>query len=66
MGVLAEYLKAEGTTIKAERAKRQKVLKEWVDSLNELFRQIQEWLSLSGPISRPLLPRHDTTPRRKS
>jgi hypothetical protein len=49
MGALAEYLKKEGPTIKAEKAKRQQVLKEWLDSLNELFQQIQDWLKASDP-----------------
>jgi hypothetical protein len=49
MGALAEYLRKEGPTIKAEKAKRQQVLKEWIDSLNELFRQIQDWLKASDP-----------------
>jgi hypothetical protein len=49
MGVLTEYLKTEGPTLKAEKAKRQQVLKDWLDSLRELFAQIQEWLKASDP-----------------
>lgn len=49
MGVLAEYLRTEGATIKAEKAKRRQVLQEWTDSLTELFRQIQEWLRACDP-----------------
>src|SRR5436309_1876921 len=49
MGVLAEYLKTEGATIKAEKAKRREVLREWLASLNDLFREIQEWLKACDP-----------------
>ena len=49
MGKLTEYLKTEGPTLKAEKAKRQQVLKEWLDSLNELFHQIRAWLEASDP-----------------
>jgi hypothetical protein len=49
MGVLAEYLKTEGATIRAEKARREQVLREWLGSLEELFTQIQEWLQLCDP-----------------
>ncbi len=49
MGALAEYLKTEGSSLKAEKAKRQQVLQDWIASLNELFGQIQEWVRRSDP-----------------
>jgi hypothetical protein len=49
MGVLAEYLKTEGERLRAEKAKHRSDVKEWVDSLNGLFAQFQEWLAASDP-----------------
>ena len=49
MGVLTEYLKTEAEYLKAEKAKRRAELKDWVDSLNALFTQFQEWLAVCDP-----------------
>lgn len=49
MGVLAEYLKTEAEQLKAEKAKRRAVVREWVDSLNALYKQVQDWLAISDP-----------------
>jgi hypothetical protein len=49
MGVLAEYLKTEADQLKAEKAKRRAVVRDWVGALNELYGQIQEWLTVCDP-----------------
>lgn len=49
MGVLAEYLKAESEQLKAEKAKRRALLREWVDSLNDLYARMQQWLAACDP-----------------
>jgi hypothetical protein len=49
MGVLAEYLKTESEALKAEKAKRRALLREWVDSLNGLYDQMQRWLAACDP-----------------
>jgi hypothetical protein len=49
MGVLTEYLKTEADQLRAEKAKRQAEAKEWIDSLNQLFAQFQDWLRTSDP-----------------
>ena len=49
MGVLAEYLRTEAEQLKAEKVKRRAVVREWVDSLNDLYRQVQEWLTSCDP-----------------
>lgn len=49
MGKLAEYLKSEADSIRKEKAKRQTALREWLEMLETLFRQIDEWLAASDP-----------------
>ena len=49
MGVLAEYLKSGAEQLKAEKVKRRSVVREWVNSLNGLYQQIQEWLKVCDP-----------------
>src|SRR4051812_828232 len=49
MGVLAEYLRTEGSALKAQKAKRLEELSEWLESLNALYRQIKEWLVACDP-----------------
>jgi hypothetical protein len=49
MGKLAEYLKTEGGKLRAEKAKRQVAVREWVGALDSLFRQIESWLAASDP-----------------
>ena len=49
MGVLAVYLRTEAEQLKAEKVKRRAVVREWVDSLNDLYRQVQEWLTSCDP-----------------
>lgn len=51
MGVLAEYLKTEAEHLKAEKVQRRAVLREWLDSLNALYRQMEEWLVACDPES---------------
>ncbi|HEY1186951.1 MAG TPA: hypothetical protein VGE74_04805 [Gemmata sp.] len=49
MGVLAEYLKAESEHLKKEKLRRHMVLREWIESLQALYRQLQEWLTACDP-----------------
>ena len=49
MGPLAEYLKNEAETIRKEKGRRQAALKEWMDLLDGLFRQIDNWLAACDP-----------------
>ena len=49
MGVLTEYLKSEAESLRAEKAKSRAEAQEWVDSLNGLFAQFQEWLAACDP-----------------
>jgi hypothetical protein len=49
MGKLAEYLKNEGGAIRAAREKRQAEIQQWTESLEGLYRQLNEWLAASDP-----------------
>jgi hypothetical protein len=49
MGKLRDLLKAEGDRYRSEKAKRQQVLKEWLDQLESMFAQIDAWLKASDP-----------------
>ncbi|MBY0457014.1 MAG: hypothetical protein K2V38_06735 [Gemmataceae bacterium] len=49
MGALAEYLKAESDQLKNEKNRRREVLRDWVESLNALYLQMQQWLAACDP-----------------
>ena len=49
MGKLRDLLKADAERYRSEKAKREQALKEWLDLLNGLFAQIEEWLKASDP-----------------
>src|SRR5436190_2034038 len=49
MGKLADLLKKDAETIRAEKAKRRQALQEWRDLLDGLFAQIDSWLKASDP-----------------
>jgi|GEM_PF-976623 len=51
MGVLAEFLRTESEHLKADKAHRRRVLREWLDSLNVLYRQMKAWLTACDPES---------------
>jgi hypothetical protein len=49
MGKLRDLLAAEADRFRDEKAKRQKLLSEWLGLLNDLFAQIDSWLKASDP-----------------
>jgi hypothetical protein len=49
MGSFAKFLKTEAETIRVEKAKRKAALKEWLDLLNGLFQQVDQWLANCDP-----------------
>lgn len=49
MGKLAEYLKKEGGTIRAAKARREAEIAHWTGALNALYAQLKVWLSASDP-----------------
>ena len=51
MGVLAEFLRTESEHLKADKVQRREILREWLDSLTSLYRQMEEWLTACDPDS---------------
>ena len=51
MGVLAEFLRTESEHLKADKVHRREMLRDWLDSLNSLFQQIEVWLTSCDPES---------------